>query len=92
VQDHQFLVLRPPLPEAGPLLADLASSISEAPRLKKIRMEMMPKNQKKTPARRHRLLLRSLKTLVWTRRESVSMTLLLRVPLFREQWLIKLLF
>jgi hypothetical protein len=31
VQDHQFLVSRPPLPEAGPLPADLASSISEAP-------------------------------------------------------------
>jgi hypothetical protein len=31
VQEHQFLVSRPPLPEAGPLLADLASSVSEAP-------------------------------------------------------------
>jgi hypothetical protein len=31
VQDHQFLVLRPPLPEAGPLPADLASFVSEAP-------------------------------------------------------------
>jgi hypothetical protein len=31
VQDHQFLVSRPPPPEAGPLLADLASSVSEAP-------------------------------------------------------------
>jgi hypothetical protein len=31
VQGHQFLVLRPPLPEAGPLPADLASSVSEAP-------------------------------------------------------------
>jgi hypothetical protein len=31
VQDHQFLISRPPLPEAGPLLADLASSVSEAP-------------------------------------------------------------
>jgi hypothetical protein len=31
VQGHQFLVSRPPLLEAGPLLADLASSISEAP-------------------------------------------------------------
>jgi hypothetical protein len=53
---------------------------------------MMPKNQRKTPARRHRLLLHSLKTLVRTRRGSVSMTLLLRVPLCREQWLIKPLF
>jgi hypothetical protein len=34
------------------------------PRLKKIRMEMMSKNQKKTPVRRHRLLLHSLKILV----------------------------
>jgi hypothetical protein len=34
VQDHQFLVSRPPLPEAGPLPADLASSISEAPEAK----------------------------------------------------------
>jgi hypothetical protein len=32
VQDHQFLVSRPPLPEAGPLPADLASSVSEAPK------------------------------------------------------------
>jgi hypothetical protein len=31
VQGHQFLVSRPPLPEAGPLPADLASSVSEAP-------------------------------------------------------------
>jgi hypothetical protein len=31
MQGHQFLVSRPPLPEAGPLLANLASSISEAP-------------------------------------------------------------
>jgi hypothetical protein len=32
VQDHQFLVSRPPLPEEGPLPADLASSVSEAPK------------------------------------------------------------
>jgi hypothetical protein len=32
VQDHQFLVLRPPLLEAGPLPADLDSSVSEAPK------------------------------------------------------------
>jgi hypothetical protein len=31
VQGHQFLLSCPPLPEAGPLPADLASSISEAP-------------------------------------------------------------
>jgi hypothetical protein len=31
VQDHQFLVSLPPLPEEGPLAADLASTISEAP-------------------------------------------------------------
>jgi hypothetical protein len=31
VQGNQFLLSRPPLPEAGPLLADLASSVSEAP-------------------------------------------------------------
>jgi hypothetical protein len=31
VQEHQFLLSRPPLPEAGPLPADLARSISEAP-------------------------------------------------------------
>jgi hypothetical protein len=31
VQGHQFLVSRPPLPEAGPLLADLAFSVSEVP-------------------------------------------------------------
>jgi hypothetical protein len=31
MQGHQFLVSRPPLPEEGPLLADLASSVSEAP-------------------------------------------------------------
>jgi hypothetical protein len=31
VQDHQFLVSLPPLPEEGPLTADLASTISEAP-------------------------------------------------------------
>jgi hypothetical protein len=31
VQDHLFLVSRPPLLEAGPLPADLASSVSEAP-------------------------------------------------------------
>jgi hypothetical protein len=31
MQDHQFLVSRPPLPEAGPLPAELASPVSEAP-------------------------------------------------------------
>jgi hypothetical protein len=31
MQGHQFLVSRPPLPEAGPLPTDLASPISEAP-------------------------------------------------------------
>jgi hypothetical protein len=32
MQGHQFLVSRPPLPEAGPLPADLASPASEAPK------------------------------------------------------------
>jgi hypothetical protein len=31
VQGHQFLLSRPPLPEAGPLPADLAMPVSEAP-------------------------------------------------------------
>jgi hypothetical protein len=31
MQDHVFLVSRPPLPEAGPLPADLASPVSKAP-------------------------------------------------------------
>jgi hypothetical protein len=31
MQGHQFLVSCPPHPEAGPLPADLASSVSEAP-------------------------------------------------------------
>jgi hypothetical protein len=31
MQDHQFLVSLPPLPEEGPLVADLASTVSEAP-------------------------------------------------------------
>jgi hypothetical protein len=31
VQDHQFLVSRPPLPEGGPIQADLVSATSEAP-------------------------------------------------------------
>jgi hypothetical protein len=34
VQDHQFLVSLPPLPKEGPLAADLASTISEAPEAK----------------------------------------------------------
>jgi hypothetical protein len=34
LQDHQFLVSRPPLPEEGPLPADLASTVSEAPEAK----------------------------------------------------------
>jgi hypothetical protein len=34
LQDHQFIVSRPPLPEEGPLLADLASAVSEAPEAK----------------------------------------------------------
>jgi hypothetical protein len=34
VQEQQFLVSRPPLLEAGPLPADLASSVSEAPEAK----------------------------------------------------------
>jgi hypothetical protein len=32
LQDHQFLVSRPPLLEEGPLPADLASAVSEAPK------------------------------------------------------------
>jgi hypothetical protein len=31
MQGHQFLVSHPPLPEVGPLPADLASAISKAP-------------------------------------------------------------
>jgi hypothetical protein len=31
LQDHQFLVSRPPLLEEGPLSADLASAVSKAP-------------------------------------------------------------
>jgi hypothetical protein len=31
VLGHQFLLSRPPLPEAGPLSADLAMPVSEAP-------------------------------------------------------------
>jgi hypothetical protein len=31
LQGHQFLISRPPLPEEGPLPADLASAVSEAP-------------------------------------------------------------
>jgi hypothetical protein len=31
LQDHQFLVSRPSLPEEGPLLVDLASAASDAP-------------------------------------------------------------
>jgi hypothetical protein len=31
LQDHQFLVSLPPLPEEGPLPADLASTVSKAP-------------------------------------------------------------
>jgi hypothetical protein len=34
LQDHQFLVSRPPLLEEGPLPADLASAVSEAPEAK----------------------------------------------------------
>jgi hypothetical protein len=54
------------------------------PRLKKIRMEMMPKDRRKIPARRRRLLLRFLRILVLTGRGSVSKNLLLQVPPFRE--------
>jgi hypothetical protein len=31
VQDHQFLISRPPLPEGGPIQADPVSATSEAP-------------------------------------------------------------
>jgi hypothetical protein len=31
LQDHRFFVSRPPLPEEGPILADLAFAVSEAP-------------------------------------------------------------
>jgi hypothetical protein len=31
LQGHQFLVSRPPLPEEGPLPADLGSAVSEPP-------------------------------------------------------------
>jgi hypothetical protein len=61
------------------------------PRLKKIRTEMMPKDQKKILARR-RLLLQILKILVLTRKGNVPKSLLLRVPPFRELRLVKPLF
>jgi hypothetical protein len=35
MQGHQFLVSCPPLPEVGPLPADLASSVSKAPKADK---------------------------------------------------------
>jgi hypothetical protein len=35
MQDHQFLVSRPPLPEEGPIQADPASVASEAPEANK---------------------------------------------------------
>jgi hypothetical protein len=54
------------------------------PRLKKPRTEMKPKIQKKTPARRCRLLLHCLKTLVQIRRGSMSTRWLLRVPLHKR--------
>jgi hypothetical protein len=53
------------------------------PRLNKIRTEMMLKYQKMRRARRHRLLLPSLKILLSIRKGSVSKSLLLRVPLLR---------
>jgi hypothetical protein len=62
------------------------------PRLKKIRTEMMPKDWRKIPARRRRLLLRFLRILVLTRRGSVSKSLLLRVPPFIELRPVKPLF
>jgi hypothetical protein len=58
-------------------------------RLRRFRMEMMPKNHKKRPVRRRRLLLRFLKILAWIRRGSASRSLLLQVPLLRELWLKK---
>jgi hypothetical protein len=42
------------------------------PRLKRFRTEMMPKNHKKRPVRRRRLLLRFLKILAWIRRKRVE--------------------
>jgi hypothetical protein len=61
-------------------------------RLKKIRTKMMPKDRKKIPARRHRLLLCFLKIHVRTRRGSASTSLLHRVPPCRELRLVKPLF
>jgi hypothetical protein len=34
LQDHQFLVSRPPLPKEGPLPADLTSAVFKAPEAK----------------------------------------------------------
>jgi hypothetical protein len=62
------------------------------PRLKKFRTKMMPKDQRKIPARRHRLLLRFLRILVLIRRGSMAKSSLLRVPPFRELRLVKPLF
>jgi hypothetical protein len=43
LQGHQFLVSRLPLPEEGPIQADPIFAASEALRLRKVGMEMMPK-------------------------------------------------
>jgi hypothetical protein len=54
------------------------------PRLKKIRTEVMLKDRRKIPAQQRHLHLCFLRILVLTGRGSVSKSLLLRVPPFKE--------
>jgi hypothetical protein len=92
LQDHQFLVSCPSLPEEGLFWWIWLLLLPKPPKLNKIRTKVMPKDRRKIPARRRCLLLRFLRILVLTRRGSVSKSLLLRVPPFRELQPVKPLF
>jgi hypothetical protein len=85
LQDHQFLVSRPPLPKEGPLPADLASAASKAPEAEENQDGNDAEESEENTSSTTRIL-------VLTGRGSVSKSLLLRVPPFRELRPVKPLF
>jgi hypothetical protein len=76
-RDTNFSSRAPLFQRQGPFRLIWPVLYLKPPRLMTIRIEMMPKNQKRILVRRHRFLLYGLKTLVWTGRGNESTNLLL---------------
>jgi hypothetical protein len=81
VQGHQSFVSHPPLPEGGPIQDDPVSATSEAPEADESQDRDDAEVSLEEIVRLCRLLLHIRKNLALIRRESVSKSFFLRVPL-----------